>query len=535
MRINTPIGLTMALALSVITPIWADSTNPFSFADPTVRIPSGAQDGPGEVLLRNSADQPTPPTLNDFDLPHPSAAVVTFEPIKDSNAQNHNSWRFSVHVSGLLPANTTQQRYAVVKYGESKIQVIPYTLTNLPTNFAWTISKPPDPWVDSGWVPDCFCTVLTVTPKDSVATGLTLSSSGMVEQNTKRAITVGDLRLCQVSHCSGNDPIDLPANVPSRLQLCITKSFHGNFHGSISLASLQKPDGETILQNVDFSSFLAKLFGVGVISAGVFVAWWSKIWARARLERDQAIMPAVVMRAQLSGLQQVLAQLRQPYRPVPASLNAAIVTLLDELADDLLDEHQFLPPKFPNPYGYTVDTAGYKAYLESRNPRVELLSVLITQGVVPAQAEDNGSLTPAQQTLVSTAVGNVDQICANVPQPTSDQALALIQPILTGLHNALFPPPPNAPLAAPAPPAAPSREFEMLGIEIQSISKGVWLLYGILTTLSGIVVLIFNNSGFGIPVDFVLAFFWGFGIPTTAGAIAPTSAASALNIAIAKG
>ena len=69
---------------------------------------------------------------------------------------------------------------------------------------------------------------------------------------------------------------------------------------------------------------------------------------------------------------------------------------------------------------------------------------------------------------------------------------------------------------------------------MQSISKGVWLLYGVLTALSGLVVLILNNPGFGIPVDLAFALFWGFGLPTTVAALAPGSAATALNIPIAK-
>jgi hypothetical protein len=54
------------------------------------------------------------------------------------------------------------------------------------------------------------------------------------------------------------------------------------------------------------------------------------------------------------------------------------------------------------------------------------------------------------------------------------------------------------------------------------------------SALSGLVVLILNNPGFGVPVDFVFALFWGFGLPTTVGALAPSSAATALNIPIAK-
>jgi hypothetical protein len=522
----------------IFIPIWmraADSTNPFSFADPIVRIPSAAQDGAAQITLRSSVDQPTAPSIRDVELPHPFAATVKFDPIKDADAPK-NSWRFSVTVTGLAPANAMQQRYAIAEYADKKTQTIPYFLTNQPLSaFTWAISKPPDPWVNSDWLPTAGCTAFTVTPKDSPATGLTISSANLVEQVTKHAITVRDLRLCRNEECSGdNAPIDLPPNRPTKVLLCTTRSFHGNYHGSVALASLQKPDGEAILQNIDLSSFLLKLLGVIAIGVGVYLAWWAKVWARARLERDQALTPAVVMRTQLRTLQQILLQLRGPYRAAPTNLSQSITTLLGELDDAELDRRGFLPPKFPTPYGYTVDSAGYKAYLEARNPKIQLVSALIRQGVVRAEAEDNGTLPAAKQAQVATAISDIDRICVIVPQPTAEQALALVQPILTNLHNTLFPPLAVVPPAAPPLPVNPAHEYEVLSLEMQSISKGVWLLYGVLTALSGLVVLILNNPGFGVPVDLVFALFWGFGLPTTVGALAPSSAATALNIPIAK-
>jgi hypothetical protein len=207
---------------------------------------------------------------------------------------------------------------------------------------------------------------------------------------------------------------------------------------------------------------------------------------------------------------------------------------MDELSDSVLDRRLFLPPKFPSPNGYTVDAAGYKAYLEQRNPRVLLFSVLVKEGIVPAEAEDNGTLTAAQQGDVVTAIENISALSANVPLPNPDQAFQLLQPILTNLHNTLFPPPAPAPGATALIATPPAGEFETLQLQIQSISKGIWLLYGVLTALSGLAVVILNNSGFGVPLDFIFAFFWGFGLPTTVGALAPGSAASALNISVAK-
>lgn len=77
-------------------------------------------------------------------------------------------------------------------------------------------------------------------------------------------------------------------------------------------------------------------------------------------------------------------------------------------------------------------------------------------------------------------------------------------------------------------------DFDVLQLEMQTISIAVWLIYGLLTALSGFAVLVLNNAGFGVPLDLVFAFFWGFGLPTAIQSLTSGSAAAALNISIAK-
>jgi hypothetical protein len=408
--------------------------------------------------------------------------------------------------------------------------------TSITGGAGWSIAKPPDPWVASTWRPGPDCTAFAVTTRDAAAGGLKIYSN-LVEQSTKRAITQADLRLCRLGEpCAGTKPIDLPPNTTANLELCTTSAFHGTYHGVVALASQQKPDGDSILQAAQFSSFYAKLTGCLLILAGVYLAWWSKVWSRARIERDQALMPAVFMRSQLAALQETLAQLRPAYRQVPIDVGHAIEALLGELADAVLDGSNFLPPTFPNPYGYTVNAAGYKAYLEARNARIQLLAILVNDGVVAATAEDDGNLTPAQQAQVTTAVQAIDAIAAAAPPPGIDQARPEVAQLVADLHGQLFPVRAMvaADDAAASPPQTAAQEYEVLKLDVVSVSKGIWILYGILTALSGLAVLILNNPGFGVPLDFVFVFFWGFGLPTTVQALTPGSAGSALNISIAK-
>ncbi|HEU4871753.1 MAG TPA: hypothetical protein VFT44_01555 [Pyrinomonadaceae bacterium] len=498
---------------------------PFSFAEPTVRLPAGAPDGTTDIILRSSTQQTAPPTtLKDLDLPRPLAATVTFERMEDSNAPP-NTWRYRATVYGLPPA-TSQQHYALVTYADNKTQPLLYTVTNQPAgNFSWSVSKPPDPWVVSN--ADGGCTAFTVTTKDAPATDVKVFST-LVEQTTKEAITLDALRLCPVgSQCDGTQPLTIAANVPTSLQLCTTKGFHGKYDGTVVLASRQKPDGDTILQHAQFSSGTAKLIGFLLILLGVALAFVAKVWARARLERNQALVPVAFMRSQLNTLKEALAQLKPAYRNAPVSLNAGIKTLLDDLSEAKLDSQRFLPPRFPNPFGFTVDTAGFKTYLETRNPKVQLLSMLVNEGVVPADREDHGGLTDPQKVLVETAIKKIDAMLNNPTAPTANEVRNVVEKLHSDLTGK---PQPEGDFV----PTATGSSFESLQVEIETISKAVWVLHGILTALSGLAVLILNNPGYGVPLDYVFAIFWGFGLPTVITQLVPSSATTALNISIAR-
>jgi len=238
------------------------------------------------------------------------------------------------------------------------------------------------------------------------------------------------------------------------------------------------------------------------------------------------------MRSQLLRVQQTLANLQPPYRPTPVNLNTAVTTLLTQLSAPVLSQANLLPPPFPNPFASAFDPTGLKAYLEARNPKIQLLSVLVDEGVLRAQAEDNGAILPPPVAQVNGAVAQIDNIWLAVPQPAADQALQQVRPIVAALHAAIVGVA-LAPMAAGPVPAVRG-DFDVLQIEIRTISATVWLIYGLLTALSGFAVLVLGNAGFGIPLDLVFAFFWGFGLPTAIQSLTPGSAGSALNISVAK-
>ena len=500
------------------------------FVEPVIRIAVGSDVGTATATFKSTKVQPSAPRLEDVALPLP-AATVKFSPLEATQPPApSNTWRYKIEIAGLVPAGVTQQRYAKATYADQTTETFSYTVSNVAASaFSWAISKPPDPWVSSEIPLGPGCTSFTVTPKDSVATNVRVSAA-LVEETTKAAITGDKLRLCTGREaCKEDKPIELlPANSPTELMLCTTETFHGTFTGPVNLVAREKPEGEAILQKVQFSSFLAKLLGFILIVLGVAIAWLAKVYARARLERNQALLPAIEMRVQLESLRSRLDAMNPIYGSLCINVRNLIASLLEQLSTEELDKRQLIPPKLPNPFATARDNSGYKKYLEDRNPQIQLVATLIKDGIAKAVAKDTGSISPELREKIKAAVSDIDAIANTSPLPTPSQALPLILTILQRLETEL------GIEGEPVAPPTALQEFNIVSLEIETISKGIWILYALLTALAGLAVLILNDPGFGTPLDLLFTFFWGFGLPITVSNLAPGSVATALNISIAR-
>jgi iron-sulfur cluster repair protein YtfE (RIC family) len=65
------------------------------------------------------------------------------------------------------------------------------------------------------------------------------------------------------------------------------------------------------------------------------MAWLAKVYSRARLERDQAVLPALEMRRQLESLRNKVDSLDQAYASLCINISTQIKSLLEELANSL--------------------------------------------------------------------------------------------------------------------------------------------------------------------------------------------------------
>jgi hypothetical protein len=56
---------------------------------------------------------------------------------------------------------------------------------------------------------------------------------------------------------------------------------------------------------------------------------------------------------------------------------------------------------------------------------------------------------------------------------------------------------------------------QQLSWQIARLSRLVWLVWGGLTLVGGVMALILPNAGFGTALDYFFCLIWGFEIPTT--------------------
>jgi hypothetical protein len=381
-------------------------------------------------------------------------------------------------------------------------------------SFTWTVQPPPSAWSLAAGDPVSIQIIVGAVP----ATEVRLAVCSFIEQSTKTPLGCDRLQLCPqpAGDCAPVPQLD-PGAHP--LFLRGTGSIGpGTYLGSLTITSKEDPKGSTSPAITLYQTTPGRrFFGVLAILFGVALAWWVTSYARGRVARDQALLPAALLSTPLVELRTQLDASPARYCDRTAATRAAIQDLLGRLTAAYLEIHGFIPPRFPNPFGgAAVDSAGYKNHLEALNSTVALLALIVRQGLVPAWTPWQPGLADALQTAIDTAVHDIDALAALAPLPSLDAARQRIDAALATLNNALHPPgPPGAmAFAAVAPGGAPPPlSYERLSVGLANLELSVWAVWFLVTGLAGSAALVFSNLGFGTPLDYVQCLLWGFGIP----------------------
>lgn len=387
-------------------------------------------------------------------------------------------------------------------------------------DFTWTITGPPaEIGLSQG---DALGLSIAVGPER--ATNVQVLQSALVQDKTHRPLADGRLLLCTTADeaCDGN-PIDLAANQPRRLWLrpAATGGFEvGKFSGSVTIAASEKPSGESLTATVYVSSERHRWVGVLALVIGVAVAWLVAVPVRARMQRNELLRPAAVLRERLQALYPRLL----PLAAMVPTLTARIRAIIAELDPSALERAGYLPTGLPSPWaGSGPDAEGYRAFLQAKGVELASLALLVQAAVdLYALWLEAG---PDRRSTIEDQLAKLDTFAGD--------DLADLQALRARIRQVLE----QETATARARAAADRPEtYEEITLELHRLNGLVWLVYGLLTTAVGAYALVWTNPGFGVPTDYWECLFWGFGLPAASQLMkaVPATVATSLGVSLPK-
>jgi len=536
MRLATVIGFCLLTSMS------AQAVPTVSLAQPVYSIAPSAKSVSGAMVLvvvdpAATADIPVNLVERVADLKGVSTgpALIFGAPraLAYVKGDKQRRWLLPFTVASV-PRGLDEARYVDLKLGGEQ-HTLAYQLRASAVLSDWTIKPPPSTSVALS--PSGMLSLNVVLDSGSSLTRMQLGAADLVEEDSLERLGDGQLVACPtVERCSGGPfsvtppggriwvGLRLGADAPDGL-------WPGKYNGSVMLMSDSKPDGQSVNMTVYVTHWSWKLLGISAIGLGVAVAYWFSTALRTRILRNQLLIQAVELRADIDRLTSWIRG--QAFTRQIPQVQARLQQLNTELSDAALERHG-LPARMPNltpRVAGSPDAAVYQTYVSERRSWVEMLRLQVTKGFAGLQIAERARvqgappLTAAEVTQYNTAWKEID-LLANGPLLTNETLNAK----LTAIHASVLPPPPApAPnlLAYGARSTGEERDPQRVQADIDRDNRLGWLFITAVTILGGSLFLVIGNKGFGTPYDLIGCLAWGLGLP--AGTVLATSTTASLS------
>jgi hypothetical protein len=525
-------GTLFVVAASAMSASVAVAAPTPTLVDATARLDYNATKGSARLVLQvdglSAQDLQDPELVKkplDLGVPTPPPKVdIRATPLQPVGTTSR-TWLLFVNVDGL-PANMSQNRHVTVDVA-GKTATFPYTLTNKAVaNFTWTVKTPSSVAIEPGDAIPVGVSVGAVP-----ATGVTLINPFLTEKDRKVLIAPNGLRLCRNSTgpCAA-EKIDLPASFVTQLWLQGAEGI-GQYEGTVTLASAEKPEGEALTLTVYSTTTWHKVVGVLAILLGVVAAWLVTVFGRNLLNRAQLLLPAAVLRQRVGTLQPLP---RDPTGGGIQTIHGKITELMNRLMPAQL-ELVGLPRWFPVSTSIQLsaeDIEKYRKAVQEIANWVVDLEAIVHEGLEVIFSKWTPDLPANTKEVFAKAVRNLDQLVAAPTAPPIETVQQQIRAQTGAVNGALQ--------VALAPGTGFGgyggiRTVEQLSVQIAQVSALMWLVVVIATTTVGALALVLNNS-FGSSSDYVKCVLWGLGLPIGSQALSATmtSVGTSLGITIAK-
>jgi hypothetical protein len=294
------------------------------------------------------------------------------------------------------------------------------------------------------------------------------------------------------------------------------------FAGSVDFDIDSPLETKTVVLTVAQTSSGAQRAGVFWLVLGVVVAWLALTYARSRVARNQALLPARILAQRAADLQRKLGTLDPSMSDNAPNTRTSLQGIVDELGEQPLDAGFYIPPKVPTPWAAQVRTAEYQTYLQDRSRRLDKTDVIVGIGfvriakLIKLQPAITGS-TPFRETMEKM------DLLASDSAVDAAQARIAVANLCATLEAAAA----GRPVPAPSSPSAAAEPTPVsLLLEINAIAIVSWIVWGTLTVLAGYVVLILQSPGFGGTMDYIRCALWGFGLPVAGQSLQGLTASS---------
>jgi hypothetical protein len=380
---------------------------------------------------------------------------------------------------------------------------------------SWSIDPPASPWNSraSRWAEFA----VTISP-NAADTKVKVSHSTIVDADTGRgaSVSAGQFHVCPAKDVS-LDKCDKNFAIPkSETQTKATVWLfvdgnvpNGSFTGNLYLDTEPLTDTKTLQLTINHSTHDAKVWGVVTILAGVVLAWGITVFARSRINRDQALLPVAVLRQKISDIQAELVSIPGTLKSCTSNTLRQIGSVLADLSVNNLDQQQLLPPSIPAWVQSTTQATAYQTFLQTKSQIADNLSVIASG--IEAVATLSATIPPARLPDLQVLGQKIDQLSSNLPQPS-----ATLQTQIKTFFDAWNAAPQAQAmgvaqlLAMPGPSPVTAYSIRM---EIQTITLLFWAVWGALSVVIGFSVLVMPAPGFGTTADYIRCALWGFGLP----------------------
>ena len=209
----------------------------------------------------------------------------------------------------------------------------------------------------------------------------------------------------------------------------------GKYEGTITVASTDKPTGESVGMTLNFSSPQDKFYGFLAILAGLSLGFYVTTFLRRRTDRDQLLIGPAMLRAESDRLRLVLHADSLAKTP---EINAQLDALVEALSESRL-ELAGLPPKIPMPWPANIDR--YKSYVDGQTAVLNALRAIVNAGILPllaARHDDearDGPLNANETGAFDKAMDGIDEIAHWTAPPRSSHRPGDSYPIRPGLQG----------------------------------------------------------------------------------------------------